>query len=915
MGQNGSGLWAGERDGLVGRDETLTSLRTLLDSGSRTAVVTGIAGAGKTSVLAVVSRAESADGRLVLPITCHESDQDLAYGVLVDLLAAVPGAEDVLDRLISSAESAESAESAVAAVAPDALRLRLDVLDALDRLAEQRPVVLLVDDAQWADPSSLSVLAFVARRIAASAVSIVVATRQADGPEAFGGHPVVDLPPLDDADARRLLSRAGLHLDLLTLPSVVERADGNPLALIELARALTAGPGRQVPSSVESSFRRQVELLPPATRDLLVLAGAGDGDVRMLGRVLGGEQLAEDLAAAEASGLVRVAEQRVVFVHPLARAAAYASGSTAGRLRAHRLLADAYADDIDRQVWHRAAATVVPDEDVASALAAASGRAAVRGAGTEAARLMLRAAELTPDRGAGETRTLEGLVLSSTAGHFERVVRDSAALRASAEDDFVRARAGHIHAYALTQVGREIEARLALLDVLDELGEIEPFWGWSSLTTLAVLSYRSGSDAEVLRDWLGRFERLRRDDDPFAPLVAGARAWVVAQVNPLERPADVLELVHRAPVLEEPFPVSLRATQEMMLGAAAWQLDETDVALTRLHRAVELMRRANAPGEMTQTLMALGHVQFSTGAYDAVDESARMVLDLAEARNQSYASIDGLEVRARVAGIRGETAAARELCDQILVSLPVGGTVALEASVRVILSWVHLAEQDATGAWEQLRWIFREDGEPRHLFIGYLNLAHYVATAVRAGAGGSVGPVLELAERRLATGGPRHRFQLAAAQALVAAEDAEPFHLAAVTNQAAARWPFDLANAQLEYGIWLRRRYRQSQARLQLQPALDTFTRLGTRAWADIARAELRAAGVATEPVESTAWASLTGQEREVVRRAAAGMTNPEIAAALYLSPRTVSSHLYNAFPKLGVTSRAQLRDVVGDPP
>jgi ATP/maltotriose-dependent transcriptional regulator MalT len=341
-------------------------------------------------------------------------------------------------------------------------------------------------------------------------------------------------------------------------------------------------------------------------------------------------------------------------------------------------------------------------------------------------------------------------------------------------------------------------------------------------------------------------------------------------------------------------------------------LDEPELALTRLQRSMELMRRLDAPGEMAQTLLALALVQFAVGDYDAADDSARLALDIAEARGDAYALNDGRAVRARVAAIRGEVELAGDLCDHVLLALRPGDSLALEANVCIAMSRVRLAQGDALGAWDKMRWLFREDGEPRHTHVSYQALGDYVATAVRAGAASQVDPVLARAAERMAGSGKRHRLELARARALVAGENAEPLHREAVTDPEAARWPFELANAQLEYGGWLRRRHRQGEARAQLQPALDVFARLGTPVWTEMARAELRAAGVATAP-ESNAWAQLTGQERQVVRLAATGLTNPEIAASLYLSPKTVSTHLYKAFPKLGVASRSQLRDVVAD--
>jgi DNA-binding CsgD family transcriptional regulator len=901
---HGSDSWSGERDGLVGRDPTLSMLRELLDEGGRTAVVTGIPGAGKTSVLTAVARA-AAGGWRVVSVTCHASEQELPFGALLDLLVSVPGADAAIERLVGRAGMDPPA---------DPLRLRLEVLDWLQSLGEDRPVLVLLDDVQWCDPSSLSVLGFVAHRIAGSRISLLAATRGDVPPAPLLDHSVVPLPPLGDLESKALLRQAGLELDGVTLPPVIERAAGNPLALLELGRAAVAGSGRTlVPSSVEASFGEQVVALPTATRRVLLLAAACDGDLRAMGRIVEPTQLVDDLAPAEATGLVQLADMVIRFRHPLARSAAYSAATTVERTQAHTLLAAAYDDDLERQVWHRAEATVVPDETVAGALAAASERAERRSAIVEAARLMARAADLTPARTGREERLLQAAILNTAAGNLEWVAEIGARLRDETDSPEMRVRASHLAAYALAQTGDPNEAQVALVDVLEQLLAVDPFWGWSSLTTLAVLVYRGGGDVGVVADWLDRYERAPLPTEtPFPALVPACRAWVHAQVDPVSPPADVLALIHAAP-LSDTYPPGMAGSYEMLLGATAWMLDEPEVAFDRLRRAIDLMGRIDVPDEMTQTLLALSLVEFAVGRYDAADDAGRMVLDLAEVRNQSYALNDGREIRARVAGIRGDVATARDLCDRVLLDLRVGESVALEAAIRVTMSWVRLAELDAPGAWDELRWLFREDGEPRHHHVSYRELGHVVATAVRAGAASEVEAVVAVATERLSGGGPRHRLELARAQALLAGEDAEPLHRAAVTDPEAARWPFELANARLEFGGWLRRRHRLAEARAQLQPALDVFERLGTPAWAELARAELRAAGVTTTAPEASAWAELTGQERQVVRLAASGRTNPEIAAALYLSPRTISTHLYNAFPKLGVTSRAQLRDVVMD--
>lgn len=896
------GTWTGERDGLVGRDPVLAALRELLDERSRTAVISEIPGAGKTTVLTAVGRAAASDGWQVFALTCHASEQDLAFGALIDLLGTAPGGESVLQRVVRRLDAPPS----------DPLLLRLEVLGWLEGLAESGPVLVLIDDAQWCDPSSLSVLGFVAHRLAGSRVALLAASRGDNPPDPLADHPRVALAPLDQREAKILLRHAGIELDAVALPPVISQAAGNPLALLELGRASLAGPGRPpVPSSVEAAFGEQVAALASASRRTLLLAAACDGDLAALGRVLEPTELVEALAPAEETGLVQVVDRTVRFRHPLARAAAYSAATTAERTRAHTLLAAAYADDPGRQVWHRAEATVVPDEAVAAALADLANEAQHRSAIIEAVRLLIRSSELSPARADRELRLLAAAHLNAGVGNFDWVAQVCARMRDESSDPAIQVRASHLMAYALAQTGNQSQAMTALVDVLDKLLVVDPSLGWMSLTTLAVLVYRGGGDVHIVADWLQRYERADLSGAPFPALVEASRAWVRTQIDPVARPADIVELVRVAPVPD--YPIRMTASHEMVLGAAAWLLDEPEIGLTRLARSVELMRRADAPGEITQTLLALSLVQFAVGDYDAADDSGRLVLDIAEARGESFAYTDGREVRSRVAGIRGDVDTARSLCDEVLLSLRPGDSLSLEANVRVTMSRVRLAEHDASGAWDQLRWLFREDGEPRHEHISYRELGHYVATAVRAGAAAEVTAAMAVAGQRLAGGGLRHRLELARAQALLAGEDAEPLHRRAVVDPEAARWPFELANARLEYGGWLRRRHRLAEARAQLQAALDAFDRLGTPVWAEMARAELRAAGVATTGPEESAWSELTGQERQVVRLAATGLTNPEIAASLYLSPRTVSTHLYNAFPKLGVTARAQLRDIVVD--
>ncbi|BCY08260.1 LuxR C-terminal-related transcriptional regulator [Actinoplanes sp. L3-i22] len=868
---------------LIGRADTLRQVSDLLAAPGAVALLTGIPGAGKTAVLDAV---RAAGGR-TLAATGALSDRHLPYTALADLITD--------DQLLA----------AVAGESPHPLRLRLDVLAWLESEAESGPLLITLDDAQWCDETSLSVLGFIARRLRGTNVAFLAACRDNEIPAALAGLPAVALPPLGEHDAIRLLKQAGVDLAGATLPRILDRAAGNPLALLELGRAATAD---SEPTTVELAFAARFRALPAATRATLLLVAAGDGDLRTVGRAEDPAALLRRLGPAEAAGLVTVAGHTVRFQHPLARSAAYQLGTTEDRVRAHRRLADAHHDDPDRRVWHLAEATIVTDESVAAALEQTAERAQRRGAYAEATRSLIRAAELSPAPADRERRTLNAAWTASGGGFFEWIIQLAGPLHDRSTDRSTRAIASHMLAYAISQTSRQRDAWGAVLAALELVQDEEPHWGWSSLTTLAVLAYRRGSDGPLVERWLDRYDRISARRGPLPAPIVACRAWIRAEIDPFDRPPDILDLIHDDPVPDGP-PTEM-ANHEMMLGAAAWVLDDSRTALIRLGRAVELFRKGG-PANMTNTLMTLAQVQLDLGDFDAAEQSSRLLVDLAATIGHAFAGEHGFELGARAAAVRGQVELAREMCGTGLRTLTPGEYRVLEVTSHVTRAYIAVAERDADGAWSALQPLFDASGEPLHPHMSYREIALYVVTGVRAGLLDELRPVVDRAGKRLAGAAPRLRFQLARARAQLAGDGAEPFHLAATADPAAAQWPFELACARLEYGAWLRRRQRSRDARAELHAASIAFVRMDARPWADLAAAELRAAGVTAFEPATSAWTTLTGQEREVVRLAAAGLTNREIGASLFLSARTVSTHLYKAFPKLGVTSRAQLRDLV----
>lgn len=913
-------LWHGESDGLVGRSEELRRLRVMLTSGARTAAVIGPAGVGKSALQQVVSRAAASEGWQVLRVGGRASEASLGFACLLDLLATRPAAGGEADVLAGRIRQQVVRDER--ATGPDALRLRLRTGEWLQAVAGGRPLLVVVDDGHWVDPSSWSVLTFLAHRAAGTSTSFLLCWRSDRSPDELHDHPGLVLAPLGPEQARRLLHLTHPGLDASARRAVVERARGNPLALLELARSGVPGPqaaetaGARVPDAVERAFAAELPGLQAPTRQVLLLAAAGADDLATLAEVLDGRQLARDLEPAERLGLVRVEAGRLAFRHPLVASAVYGSATTAERLSAHELLARAYGDDDERAVRHRAAATLSPDRELAADLARVAQRASLRGAHGEAAEAMVRASELSPGRADREERLLEAVALTAAAGRVGRVAELAGELRARAQAPLVRARADQALAFALAQSMSQSAARDALELALEQLVDLDGAGGWASLTTLASLVYQTRQDVDRAAAWLDRYERTV--DLPPAPhdrVVRAARAWSRAAIEPMSTSREAVALVRDTPPGDAVLPPDLVAVEEMLLGATAWLLNEHDVALRRLTKASQLLSGGGGGDHLAQTLMALGQVQFDTGRYGAAARSAALLVDVADAESLRYYGAVGRELLARVAAVRGSAEEARTSATEVLLDLEVGDCLALEANLRVTLAHERFSVRDYRAGYHHLRSLFDAAGHAVHAHVAYRSLADLASMAVRAGEADAVRPVVEVAERTLRDlPGARHVMILCRAKAVLSPEeDAGPLFERAVRDPGAARWPLEWASAHLDYGLWLRRRRRTSEARQRLRTAHEIFQRIGAPAWAALADAELRAAGVAALDGPSQGWSALTAQEREVVELAATGRTNREIGAALFLSPRTVGAHLYHAFPKLGVTARSQLRDVLDE--
>ena len=850
---------------LIGRDAELGQLCGLVEpapQASRVRVLRGDAGLGKTALLAAVAERARSAGLRVLAVTGRESERDLAFAGLHQLLRpvlarvpALPGrqAQALLGAFGIAPEP----------VPPDALLTGIAVLTLLSGLSEDGPTLVVVDDTQWLDRASLDALAFAARRLETEPLVLLLAGRGG-----VGDLPELTLRPLPVAAAGRLLDAQpqpprGANRDV-----VLAQAAGNPLALIELSKVIAADPAaarRWVSEPLPPTERlaaviaAQVEALPPETREALLPATIADLPPPV-----------DSLAPAELAGLVRVDGSGVRFTHPLVRAAIYHAAPFAARAEAHLRAAEALRDRPDRRAWHLAAAALGPDERVAALLEETAAQARRRGGTVAAARALERSAALSATEEDRARRLLAAAGLAQTSGQPDWV-RDLAerALTATVEparQSEARERIGWSQVWS----GQHAAALETLLSVGSP----------SSVAFAATVAYQSGTPddrAAVL---------LALDRMPAAP--APLRLWVRACAEPFAH--------------ADPAPLARPGADPVIAGSAAWLLDETDLAVRLLREALDRLRAPGTRGGSGGALSALQWACFDGGRWDEALAVAREARDAAAAYRLAPVAASADLLTATLSALRGEY----DQVHGLLAGALTDEYRSSAARARHAAGMAALAQGDVSSAYAQLRHLFDEDGQALHHRVSYQCIADLAAAAVRTDR-------RHLVERALATVpsecGPRLNQIAGRAHGLLG--DPEQYEKA-LSDPAGDRWPFERAQLRLDYGEWLRRQRRINDAKPVLAAALETFARLRARPWARRAEAELRACGVAAPAGPAAdALAELTAQQREIVVLAGRGLTNAEIADRLFLSPRTVASHLYRSYPKLGVASRHQLRDLL----
>ena len=909
-----------ENTGLIGRDSELSWLRGLVDpppAESRVLVLLGDAGMGKTVLLAEAVRQARSAGLRVLQVTGRESEQDLAFAGLHQLLR--PVLDRVADLPGRQAEALLGAFGLSAEPPPaGALLTGLAVLTLLSRLSENRPLLVVADDAQWLDRGSLDTLAFAARRLESEPLVLLLGARGNLPPAGFErDFPDLLLKPLSTQDAGRLLDAQPHPPRGRAREQVLAQAAGNPMALIELSQMIAADPaaGRRwaaepLPPTdrLAAIIAARYGALPGPTREALLLAAVADSPDMTAAAVSG--LTAAALAPAETAGLIRVDRSGPQFTHPLVRAAVYHAVPFAERAAAHLKIAGSLHEQPDRYAWHLAAAALEPDEHVASLLEETAAQAQRRGGAAAAARAYERAAELSPGERDQARRLLAAAALALPAGQADWVQELASRALAVTEDLQLRLTARLRIGWALIWSNRHADALATLISVAQEASARLPGIAWDAIGQAGTVAYQTGT-AEGRRAVRDTLDRMQQPAPPAADwpavLADESRMWIRAATDPFGNRGEVIPRLHRM--------ADGTADGHARLGAAAWLLDESELAVRLLRESLSRLRAPGVRGDSGATLSALQWACIDTGRWDEALAASREAADLAAAYKMEAVAASADLATAIVLAMRGGHDQVRPLVANALATIDAAEYRGFAARAWHAAGIAALAEGSYLTGYAQLSQLFDADGAPLHHHVSYLGIADLAAAAVRAERHLEARTMVERALARVDPApGPRLEQLAARARGLLAEPaDAEPYFAKALSDPAGDAWPFERAQLQLDYGGWLRRQRRINDAKPALAAALETFRRLGAAPWTRRAEAELRACGmtVAAAPTAPGALAGLTAQQREIILLASRGLTNAEIADRLFLSPRTVASHLYRSYPKLGIAGRHQLHDLI----
>ncbi|MFE0920066.1 AAA family ATPase [Streptomyces nigra] len=886
---------------IVGREREIGELTAFVAAAEgRALVLRGEPGVGKSALLDVAAERAADLGQRVVRAAGVEAEAGLAFAGLHQLLHPLLADADALEPATRAAFDIVFGRST--GEPPSVMTLGVAVLDLLALASGDVPLLLVADDAHWLDPQSAEVARFIARRLSGHAVHMAVGTR-ADTPSPWDGAglPELTVPPLSAEASARLLDTTSPGLTAPVRRRILDEACGNPLALLELPAAAGPADGPELPLSrrLERLYGDRIAGLGRAERAELLRA-ALDGTGTLPGRARRPLRAVDD---AVALGLLTTdaGTGDLVFRHPLVRSALLQSATPNERRAAHADLARLHRGELERHAAHLAAATVDPDESVAVVLERAARSASARGGSAAALTLLTRAAELSPTVGERSRRLGEAAFVAAQSALLDQARELRAASDQLAGTD---ASPTAVITYAYSVLYEDGDVRSAHRRLASGLRALPPdaddeirarllnlLLGVSMFSADPALWRVSDALTDRDGDRVGGATPLYRDAwGDVARAGAGARERVLAAFGELGdgQPWDV-----------------------MRHGVAAYYLDALAEHRTLVRRVAE---RETGSGAVTNAMTLLQLVmldQISSGEWDAAEETGRRGLALTVTHGyrlfeHQYHGFLGL-----LAAWRGDTGTARAALDRVDRWARPRGVGHLTQLAEAIGAALGLSTGDYESAYTYASGLTVPGTFTPYSQQALRTLLDLVEAAVHSGRHDQARRhALAARDQGLPALSPRLDLVTTAALAMTGDDsDAGPLFERAVTHPAGADFPFELARIRLEQGMWLRRARERVAARAALGLAAETFERLGATPWLHRARAELRAAGL---PGGSAATgAALTPQERQIAELAASGLSNKQIGARLYLSPRTVGAHLYRVFPKLGISSRASLRDAL----
>jgi DNA-binding CsgD family transcriptional regulator len=880
-------------------------------------VIRGEPGVGKTALLQFAL--ESGSDLRVARAVGVESEMELAYAALHQLCAPM------LDRLeglpAPQRDALRTVFGLTAGGAPDRFLVGLAALGLLSEVAEEQPLLCVVDDAQWLDRASAQALAFVARRLLAESVGLVFATREPS--EEFGRLPELVVGGLRDGDARKLLgSVLRGPLDERVRERIVAETRGNPLALLELPRGLTHaelaggfGLPDAVPLSgrIEDSFRRRVEALPDESQRLLLVAA-----VEPVGEPLSVWRAAERLgigvhaaAPAAAAGLLEFGAH-IRFRHPLVRSAVYRAASAEERRTVHRALAQATDPkvDPDRHAWHRARAAPGADEDVAAELEQSAGRAQARGGLAAAAAFLERAAALTPDPARRVGRALAAARAKHQAGAPDAALSLLASAEAGPVDELQRARADLLRAQIAFAMSRGSDAPPLLLNAARRLEPLDARLAretYLDALIAAVSAHRlaSGGGALEVAEAARAAGYTRSPAQPARAPDLLLDGWVLLITEGYAAATPTLARALSAFRSGESVSKDEEIRWLWFACHTAYELWDDETWHELSIRQVQLARAVGALAELPVALNSLAGASLFAGDFAAAEtqvEEAEAVTEVTGHRLAPYG-------RLLLAAGQGREAAASELIESSMEEVVHRG----EGLGLTAINWAAALFYNGLGRYaDALAAAQKATEHPRDMARV---LPELIEAAARSGNPEDAADALERLSETTRTSGSDWGLGIEARSAALVSEGdaAEGLYREAIDRLGRTRMRVELARAHLLYGESLRRRRRRLDAREQLRTAHEMFTAMGFEAFADRAARELLATGETARKRTVETERQLTAQEAQIARLARDGLSNPDIGARLFISPRTVEYHLRKVFTKLDISSRKELDDALGD--